>query len=294
MIEPTTTTNTVPATKGRTLAVDVTGPAGGRTVLFLHSAPGSRRFDPDPAVTAAAGIRLITFDRAGYGGSTALAGSEVPSITGHAADAVAVLDALEVDAVDVVGWSAGGRIGAALAAGRPDLVASLAIVGTPAPDDQVPWVPAEHRPMLAHLRSEPVTATSALVEAFGGLIEAIAADDDVAASQVTEGAADTVLMEERPEVRRAVVDTVRFGCGEGAAGMAADIVADQVVPWGFDPGSITAPTTCWYGADDGIISPAHGDWWSEQIPGAELTVVADIGHLAVVTAWADILAARPS
>ncbi len=70
-------------------------------------------------------------------------------------------------------------------------------------------------------------------------------------------------------------------------------MADQVIPWGFDPGSVTAPTTCWYGADDGIVSPAHGAWWAEHVAGATPHVVADTGHLVVITAWVQILAARP-
>ena len=52
-------------------------------------------------MTATAGIRLITFDRAGYGASSPLGTGAVPTVAGHAADAAAVLDHLGLGAVDL-------------------------------------------------------------------------------------------------------------------------------------------------------------------------------------------------
>ncbi len=292
-LDPGTTTHRIETPDGRVLAVDVTGPAAGPVVLFLHSAPGSRRFDPDPAATRAAGVRLVTFDRAGYGDSSPLADDLLPTIAGHAADAARVVEALEAGAVDVVGWSAGGRIAAALAAARPELVRTVAIVATPAHDAEVPWVPEEHRALSAQLRQDPASAVATLQSLFAPMVDALAADDDVAAGQVVGGPPDEALLAARPELRRALVEMVRSGSGATAAGLAADIAADQIQPWGFDPARVSAPTTCWYGADDAIVSPAHGEWWAARIPGARLTVVDGAGHLVVTPAWPDLLAARP-
>lgn len=290
MTDPTTT-HLVPTRDGRTLAVDVTGPDDGPVVLFLHSAPGSRRFDPDPATTAAAGIRLVTFDRAGYGGSTPFAADHVPTVAGQAADAATVLDALDAGsaAVAVAGWSAGGRIGAALAAARPDLIRALAIVATPAPDAAVPWVSDEQRALAEAWRAEPELATTRLGAALGQLPVALA-DDAVARSQVSAGAADDALLDARPDLADALTTMVRAAVEHGTSGLAADIVADQVAPWGFDTAGISAPTRCWYGAADEVVTTAHGTWWADRIAGAELTVVDGAGHLVVATAWADVLA----
>lgn len=280
---------------GRTLAVDIAGPADGPIVLIVQSAPGSRHFDPDPAVTAARGIRLVTFDRAGYGDSTALPTDSLPTIAGHAADAALVVEALEAGPVDVVGWSAGGRIAAALAAARPELVRSVAIVATPAPEDEVPWVPEAYKPMTAQLRTDPSTAYANLTQAFEGMgmTESIAASDDVAAGQVSGGNCDATLLAGRPEIKAAVVAMVRAGTANGVKGMTADIISDQIAPWDFDLSVVAASTTCWYGTDDAIVTPAHGAWWASHLPGATTTEVDGIGHLVITTAWPDILDARP-
>ena len=45
--------------------------------MLLHGAPGSRLFAPHADVPAELGIRLITFDRPGYGGSKRREGREV-------------------------------------------------------------------------------------------------------------------------------------------------------------------------------------------------------------------------
>ncbi|HEX7277507.1 MAG TPA: alpha/beta fold hydrolase, partial [Acidimicrobiales bacterium] len=93
------------------------GPPGGPVVVLCHPAPGSSHLDPDPEATAAAGVRLVGVDRAGYGGSPPPPAGSVPNIAGYADDVVAVLDRLAIDRpVAVAGWSAGGRVALAVAA----------------------------------------------------------------------------------------------------------------------------------------------------------------------------------
>jgi pimeloyl-ACP methyl ester carboxylesterase len=68
-------------------------------------------------------------------------------------------------------------------------------------------------------------------------------------------------------------------------------VSYTVAPWGFDPAAVGAPTTAFYGADDPLVTPAHGRWYVDRVPGAELRVVPGIGHLVGLTAWVDVLKA---
>jgi pimeloyl-ACP methyl ester carboxylesterase len=285
---PDTSEHRVDLPAGRTLAVSETGDPGGPAVLLLHPAPGSRLLDPDPAVTAAAGIRLIGVDRAGYGATTALPDGAVPTITGYADDAAAALAALGVDDVAVVGWSAGGRVALALAAGRPDLVRAAVVVATPAPHEDVPWIPEEHIALIEQLQGDPGSATAALTQVFA---EMAAAPPAAAVEMAGAGPADEAALAADPTRRARLEAMLAEAFAQGAVGMAADIVSYTVVPWGFDPTAVEAPTTAFYGEGDVMVSPAHGEWYASRMVGAELRVVPDSGHLVALTAWADILAA---
>ena len=61
---------------GRQLAWAEWGDPRGSPVVFLHPSPGSRMLCPDVHATARAGVRLITVDRPGYGGSDPVARSD--------------------------------------------------------------------------------------------------------------------------------------------------------------------------------------------------------------------------
>ena len=149
----TTTTAWFPA-EGR--ARGVREPA----VVLCHSAPGAGSFDPDPAVTRARNVRLLSIDRPGYGGSDPVAAGTWATVAAAADDLATVLDGLSVERVGVAGWSAGGRVALALAARRPDLVDRVAVVATPAPDAEVPWIEGEQRTELERLRGLPPTTPS--------------------------------------------------------------------------------------------------------------------------------------
>ena len=279
--------STLTLADGRTIAYQATGPVDGPAVLLCHAAPGSRRFDPDPSATHDAGVRLITVDRPGYGGSDPLPADVVPTIPALAADAAAVLDHLAIGAAVVAGWSAGGRVAAALAAARPDLVTDLFVVATPAPDDEVPWIPAEHRAAITMMRADPVAATGQMAAVLGPP----PADPATELAALTAGPADAAALERDPALRERVVGMLAESVRQGHAGVAADIVSYTVADWGFDPAAIGAPTTCVYGDADAIVTPAHGEWWAARIPEAAVEVVPGAGHLVIVDAWPRVLSA---
>ncbi|HMJ77894.1 MAG TPA: alpha/beta hydrolase [Iamia sp.] len=283
---PSTTTLTIEMTDGRTVAVDEVGDPAGPVVVLLHSSPGSRVLDPDPAATAAAGVRLITIDRPGYGGSTALSADVLPTLTGQADDVAAVLDHLDVAEASVVGWSHGGRVAAALAARHPDRVRAVAIVGTPSPDD-LSWIPEEQQAMLEPLRAEPLTATArlaAILEGAGGGGDEPSEDDGLG---FVAGEADQPLLADAA-VRARVVGMLGAAFAQGAIGCAADIVADQIAPWDFDPRAIGAPVHLVYSEDD-FVAPHHGDWWEAQVVAPTRHTTSGVGHLLIVPEWATIL-----
>ena len=52
-----------------------------------------------------------------------------------------------------------------------------------------------------------------------------------------------------------------------------------------------APTRLWYGESDTPCPPAHGRWYADRIPGAELVILPGAGHVDVIDGhWPDVLA----
>jgi pimeloyl-ACP methyl ester carboxylesterase len=277
---------------GRRVAVhDLTpdAPAGAPVVLLCHAAPGSGVFDPDPEATAASGIRLVSLDRPGYGGSDPVGDGAFATVDGAAEDAAALLEsALEPGAkAAVAGWSAGGRVALALAARRPDLVSRVAVIGTPAPDEDVSWIPEENRAGIEALRGAPAAVVhEALGAAFGPVLAALNGDarfglvgiDDVDGPVLAKpGVADRL---------RAMLDEA---LAQDGAGIVADIAGYTLQPWGFDPADVKASVLLGYGSAD-TIGRAHGLWWQRALPDARLDVVTGAGHLVVVPLWESLLA----
>jgi pimeloyl-ACP methyl ester carboxylesterase len=285
-------TENVTLPDGRALAVDVRGPADGPVVVLLHAAPGSRRFDPQPAVTAAAGVRLVTVDRAGYGGSDPWPADVVPTLDGLAADVEHGLRRLGLLAaprgVALAGWSAGGRVALSLAARLGDAVRAVALLAAPASDDDVPWIPEGHREVLHQLRGRPAEAVGTLAGMFGAALPPSGA---AAVPMVAGGAADDALLERDAGLRARLAGMLDEALRGGAAGIATDLTAANVPPSGFDPASVRVPVHLWYGEDDPGVTPAHGEHFAATLPDARLVVVPGAGHLVPVTEWEQVLAA---
>lgn len=99
----------------------------GAPLLLLHATPGSYRAFRQLQPLLAPMFRTIALDTPGYGNSDPLPG-EV-SIDEMAASVVALLDALELPRVHVLGLHTGNKIAAALAARWPDRVGRVVLAG---------------------------------------------------------------------------------------------------------------------------------------------------------------------
>jgi pimeloyl-ACP methyl ester carboxylesterase len=259
-----------------------------RVVVLCHGAPGSGNFDPDPTETRSRNVRLLSVDRPGYGGSHPVSERAWATVASAADDLAAVLDTLNVKAVGVAGWSAGGRVALALAARRPDLVDRVAIVGTPAPDAEVPWIEREEREELERLRA--LTADEANAELAARLDEVVPEDphSSEALWLLAAGAADQPVLQ-APGVRCRLGEMLRAAFVQGSAGLAADIAGYCLQSWGFEPEEVQAKTLLVYGSRDPLADPRHGRWWQSRLPDARLEVAPQAGHLLVIPMWARVL-----
>src|SRR5437762_8934780 len=103
---------------GRNLHLYEAGDPAGQPVLVHHGTPGSGLLADTWARDAQTqGVRLISYDRPGYGGSDRAAGRSVADATG---DVSALLDALGIDRFRSWGVSGGGPHALACAALLPD------------------------------------------------------------------------------------------------------------------------------------------------------------------------------
>jgi pimeloyl-ACP methyl ester carboxylesterase len=107
---------------GVRLAYEVHGE--GDPMLVIHGGFWADVLRPLAGEAVLAGYRRILYHRRGYGGSSGPAGG----FESQVADAVALLDHLEIDAAHVVGHSEGAMIGLSLAAEHPERVRSLSLL----------------------------------------------------------------------------------------------------------------------------------------------------------------------
>ncbi|WP_210496066.1 alpha/beta fold hydrolase [Patulibacter sp. SYSU D01012] len=234
---------------GRDLAWSATGPADGPVVLFLHGSTGSRRTAP-----AADGVRVLAYDRPGFGGSTA---APDRTLATDAADVGALLDAVGAGPVAVLAFSGGAPVGYELAALTPARVTRLTVVsGAPRPTEPPP--PDELlRTAAAALRADPDAAVDSL------LAGAPPADARALASPRT-----------RERITRGVRDAV-------AAGIEGWVAEGRLIrsPWPFAPADVRVPVALWHGDRDDAVPLHEAQGMVAVLPDAALTVLPDAGHL---------------
>jgi pimeloyl-ACP methyl ester carboxylesterase len=120
----------------RGLAFDVRdgGPEDGQPVLLLHGFPQhSGEWDAVVPALHAAGLRTYALDQRGYSPGARPDAVEDYRMAECVADAVAVLDALHVDAAHVIGHDWGALVAWHLAARHPDRVRTLTAISVPHP-----------------------------------------------------------------------------------------------------------------------------------------------------------------
>ena len=96
-------------------------------VLFQHFRGNLDNWDPALVDALARDRRVVTFDNVGVGGSTGLTPDTISQM---ARDAIAFIDALQLDEVDLMGFSIGSFVAQELALLRPALVRRLVLASS--------------------------------------------------------------------------------------------------------------------------------------------------------------------
>ena len=255
-------------TGGQVLAVEEWGDPSGRPVVYLHGTPLSRLArHPDDAMFQRHGVRLITYDRPGYGGSSALPGRRVADA---AADVAAIADFLGLRRFWAFGVSGGAPHALACAALLPDRVIRVAGLACPAPFDAVglDW----HAGLIEMNYADAVAAVKGRDVLEAHVRANLAADLPAILPEIEQ----PVLA--RPGIRAMLSTAYAEGMRPGLDGALDDTMALYALPWGFDPAAITVPAYLWHGELDTLVPATHSRWLAERIPGVTLVTAPDAGH----------------
>jgi len=260
---------------GRTLAWREYGPASGRPLLRFQGTPGSRNSrHPDEGSYDRLNVRVLAFDRPGYGASTRLPGRGISAVVDDAAE---LLDRLELGAVHVAGGSGGGPHVLAFAARHPDRVRAATVLVGAAPLEE------EDLGRLIELNRQGWYAAH---ESWGSVFELLAPNrekilaDPLAGFRAIMDAApekDKAVMAD-PAWQRVFLEDVTEALRPGAEGWADEAMA-LILPWDFDPADVGCSLTWWHGAHDANAPIAATRRLLSRMGPVELRVWEDAGHL---------------
>ena len=263
---------------GRELEILDNGINSDQAIIFHHGTPGhATAWLSWLDEAAAAGVRALSYSRAGYGTSDRNPGRSVISIN---SDIAQVLDGKGINKFVAIGWSGGGPHALANTFEPRNVGAiSLAGVGAFGVDDLnflEGMGPENHDEFGAALKGESVitqwmndnavamknVSGNDIREAFGGLIGD--ADKDV-----LEGA-----------TADAMAATMRSGLAVSFDGWIDDDLV-FIKHWGFDLAAITKPVILWQGDQDLMVPHAHSYWLEKHISTAKLTFIPGHGHISL-------------
>ncbi len=265
---------------GRTLAVQEGGDPDGKPVLVHNGTPNSRQlYGPHAADAAARGIRLIGYDRPGYGESSPRPGRTVASA---AEDVRAICAALGISRLATWGVSGGGPHVLACAALLPGLVAAAASLASLAPRaaEGLDWFAGmgpENADDFKLVLKDPVAARAKAAFAREAMLSASPADLHAQFATLLSPA-DAAVMTGR--VAQYLSLCVWDGLAPGIEGWAEDGLA-LAYPWGFAVSDITVPVLLMHGREDQFVPFGHGEWLAARIPGVDARLLDHDGHLTL-------------
>ena len=246
-----------------------------RLVVFWHHGTPNLGAPPEPLLPVAdqLGIRWVSYDRPGYGGSTPHPGRDIASA---AADVSSVAQALGIGQFAVMGHSGGGSHALACGALLPQQVVGVVCVAAMAPSDAqgLDWFAGMAASGEARLRAAAAGRTA--MQAHLASTEWDPEEFTTADHAAVEGAWSWL-------------GTVAAKALEGGPDGQVDDELAYVAPWRFDPGQVHAPALFLHGGQDRVAPVSHGRWLAERTPSSELWLPLDDGHISVLNSAAAAL-----
>jgi pimeloyl-ACP methyl ester carboxylesterase len=278
---------TILSENGRKIQIIESGKQDGVPILVLHGAPGSRLLYHTWVEDALPqGLRLISYDRPGYGASTPHHGRNVASA---ASDVATIAKALGIDRLSVWGLSGGGPHALACAALLPDLVVSAASLSSLAPynAEGLDWFAgmSEDNVIVFKTAIAGRNILEPMVEASAQHILSSDASSFAQALRSQLNPVEAALVKE--DFADYVVSQFREGIAERRDGWIDDDLA-FTNPWGFELGQIEVPVLLWHGKLDQSVPFSHEEWLSRHIPNVDVRLSPDDGHASIARWIVDV------
>jgi pimeloyl-ACP methyl ester carboxylesterase len=278
---PHTNQHVVPAPDGRMLAVEEAGDPGGLAVLVHNGTPNSRHlYAPVVADATARGLRLICYDRPGYGGSSPQPGRTVADC---AADVRAICDGLGITRLVAWGISGGGPHLLATAALLPDLVLAAAALASLAPFDAegLDWFDGMGEENARDFKLAATDPEAALAQCEEQRTEVMGATAETLAATMPSLLTPTDAAVFTGELAEYLDWSGREGLAPGAEGLFADGMA-FANQWTFEVSSISVPMLLLHGREDKFVPFGHGQWLAANINGVDARLLDHDGHLTLI------------
>jgi pimeloyl-ACP methyl ester carboxylesterase len=273
-------TRTIETTDGRTLQIHEAGDPEGELVLMHHGTPtDGSLYAPWVEDATQRGIRLVGYDRPGYGGSSRHSGRRVSDA---ARDAETIAAALGADRFATWGISGGGPHTLACATLLPGKVVAAVSLASPAPYG------AEGLDWLGGMGEGNVVEFGAALEGEDALRPRLEQETAAMLAASPEQIKDEMATVLSPldyetltgRLARHIHDSTQGALGGGVDGWLDDDLA-FAADWGFDPRDAAVPTLIWQGEHDLMVPPAHARWLGARVPQAEFRFSADEGHITL-------------
>jgi pimeloyl-ACP methyl ester carboxylesterase len=261
---------------GRRVALAHYGAADGRPVVLLHGFSDSRLtgrvFDRAARRT---GVRLLVPDRPGIGGST----GRLASLADVGGWIAALVEALELERVPVLGISGGGPFTLAAARFAPHRVERAVVVsGLGPPELGYAGMPLGQRLSIAVATRAPGFAAGVLglVALLGRISPSLFLR--LVGSSASSADADALRSQRSVEtIAQPFVEAYR----QGTRGVGQELRL-LLRPWGFAPAEIAVPVRFEHGADDATVPPAAARALADAVPHGVLSIRDGVGHFTIV------------
>jgi pimeloyl-ACP methyl ester carboxylesterase len=239
-------------------------------------------FLAEPTSRSAPALRLLTFDRPGYGRSTPPA---LPSVSGVAEIVGRLADDRGFGRFPVIGFSGGVPYALACGAVLQDRVSRVAAVSGQGPIDELTdayaALSSPERELVSEIRSDPAAASELLWKHGQWYAETPLRNLD----RPPDAGDESVLND--PVTRSNLVASNLEGARQGQAGLIADWVA-EAMPWGFGLADITVHVDVWVGGLDPGRATLDAPELERRIPSCTVHLDAGAGHW-LISRWADIV-----